>query len=50
MITTSPDQHLLEVSLEVGVQGFMNKNELVEFLLPATESLLAKGTFFVKTD
>jgi len=50
MITTSPDAHLLEISLEVGVQGFINKNELAEFLLPATESLLAKGTFFPQTE
>jgi hypothetical protein len=45
-----PLTHLLEISLEVGVQGFMSKNELVEFLLPATESLLAKGTFFPQTE
>jgi two-component system NarL family response regulator len=49
MITTSRDPQLLEISLEVGAQGFLNKNELVELLLPATESLLAKGTFFPKT-
>jgi two-component system response regulator NreC len=44
MITTNPDPDLREISVSVGAQGFLHKNDIADSLLQATETLLARGT------
>jgi DNA-binding NarL/FixJ family response regulator len=46
MMTANHDPDLREISVSVGAQGFLNKNEIADSLLHATETLLACGTFF----
>jgi DNA-binding NarL/FixJ family response regulator len=46
MMTANHDPDLREISVSVGAQGFLNKNEIADSLLHATETLLARGTFF----
>jgi DNA-binding NarL/FixJ family response regulator len=46
MLTANPDPDLREISVSVGAQGFLHKSDIDDSLLRATETLLARGTFF----
>jgi NarL family two-component system response regulator YdfI len=46
MMTANHDPDLREISVSVGAQGFLHKNDIADSLLHATETLLARGTFF----
>ena len=46
MMTANHDTDLREISVSVGAQGFLHKHDIADSLLHATETLLARGTFF----
>ena len=50
MMTANHDPDLREISVSVGAQGFLHKNDIADSLLHATETLLAKRTFFPQTE